>query len=374
MTVDRFIVDVSNHSAGRPTAPIFPANTVLSTVPLQLSYIAPITLGGNEPALEVLLDAGAPDVWVDSVFCTGTNCNGHNKYHPGPKFVNLSIKDTEIYGGGGPDETFITWRVNDSVTFGDITIPTTTLGAAVRIGPDQSYDGNFGIAKAYYAQCSYSNIYPNFVENMYLQGIIKNPVIAFYQLDGSESVPSGVVSQASIGGLDANKFTGQVDWIPMGPQFMWTNPTSTRWVQASPSATVQDATEEFNHPAITFDTGDPGLLGLPHDDWVTLMSLLGAEGPDSNGNYLIPWESTMTWNFYGSQMRNYTFNLADTTTDNGSGFCNPSANDAGDTTNWITGAPFLHQYYIAFHYAANLMGFATRNLGASAAHSSPYFS
>jgi hypothetical protein len=42
----------------------------------------------------------------------------------------------------------------------------------------------------------------------------------------------------------------------------------------------------------------------------------------------------MTWGFQGTQGRNYTFNLANTTSDDGSGFCEPLANDAGDTTNW----------------------------------------
>ncbi|KZT51842.1 acid protease [Calocera cornea HHB12733] len=373
MTVDRFVLDGADAAPAPPVAPTFAADTFIATVPLGFSYHVPIVLGGNQPPLEVLLDTGAPDVWVMSVFCTQDACQGHNQYHPSASFVNLSIEDTESFGDGGPANTFESWRVNDTLTFGDITTPQTTFGAAVQIPTSgEGLDGNVGMAKVFYAQCGNSGNYANFVETMFLQGIIKNPVLAFYQLDGTEDVPPGVVSQGAIGGLDANKFTGEVDWIPMGPQEMWTNPTSKRWVQASPSSDTIDATEQFTHPAITFDTGDPGLLGLPHNDWLTLMSLLGAQGPDSNGNFIIPCDSTMTWNFFGTQMRNYTFNLADTTSDNGSGFCNPSANDAGDTTNWITGVPFIDQYYIAFHYAANLMGFATRNLGASAAGSSPY--
>jgi len=83
--------------------------------------------------------------------------------------------------------------------------------------------------------------------------------------------------------------------------------------------------------------GDPGLLGLPTEDWKTLIAAIGAKGPDSGGNYQFPCNSTMTWNFHGTQGRNYTFNLADITSDDGSGFCQPLANDAGDTTNWYVG-------------------------------------
>jgi hypothetical protein len=34
------------------------------------------------------------------------------------------------------------------------------------------------------------------------------------------------------------------------------------------------------------------------------------------------------------------------------------------------GAPFLDQYYIIFHFVDNVIGFATKNLGASAATTS----
>ncbi|EJU04519.1 hypothetical protein DACRYDRAFT_105575 [Dacryopinax primogenitus] len=150
------------------------------------------------------------------------------------------------------------------------------------------------------------------------------------------------------------------------------SPASQRIVKTSSSSSGVDATNLFNHPVLAFDTGDNQLLGLPHDDWLTLMSLLGAQGSDSNGNFLIPCGSTMTYNFFGTKNREYTFSIADTTTNNGQGFCKPTVIDSGSTTNWITGMPFLHQYYVAFHYTANMMGFGTRNLGASAAQSKPF--
>ncbi|EJU04521.1 acid protease [Dacryopinax primogenitus] len=374
LTVDHFVVDgPPNISARvRASAPTFAADTEITTLPLNFSYHVPLVLGGHQPPVNVLLDAGATNAWVVSTFCTETSCLGHNEYVPSAKFVNLNRTDTLAYGDGGPDATFVTLRVNDSLSFGSLSIPQTTFGAAAQIPSGQDLDGNFGIAKAYYSQCGSTGTYPNFIENMYLQGIIKNPVIAFYQLDGTEGVPQGVISQGTLGGLDANKFTGAVDWIPIGAQSMWTNPASTRFVQASSSSSVINATAQFSHPAITFDTGDPNLLGLPHDDWLVLMNLLGAQGPDSAGNYLIPCGSQMTWNFAGTEGRNYTFSLIQDGTNDGTGFCQPAANDAGDTTNWITGVPFLDQYYIAFHYEANTMGFATRNLGASAASSAPF--
>ncbi|EJT96505.1 acid protease, partial [Dacryopinax primogenitus] len=257
LTVDRFVL------SGSLPAPTFPSNTFISSVPLGFAYHAPIILGGNKPALNVLLDTGAPNVWVISNLCNSNNCAGHNKYAPGPGFQNLSIQDTAVFGSGGPDNTLVTWRVNDSVTWGTSTIAETTIGAAVGIPTGETLDGNFGMAKSAYAKCGAGN-YNNFLENMFMQGDIVNAVIALYQLDGSEGAPSGVTSEGSIGGLDANKFTGSIDWIQMNPQGQWQSPASQRIVKTSSSSSGVDATNLFNHPVLAFDTGDNQLLGLPH--------------------------------------------------------------------------------------------------------------
>jgi len=82
----------------------------------------------------------------------------------------------------------------------------------------------------------------------------------------------------------------------------------------------------------------------------------------------------MTLNFHGTQNRNYTFTLVDPTTAKGK-FCSPAANDAGDTTNWIMGAPFFDHYYTVWYFGDrgvhSTIGFGQKNLGASAAKSNP---
>lgn len=102
------------------------------------------------------------------------------------------------------------------------------------------------------------------------------------------------------------------------------------------SGNTQDGTAQFTHTTLALDTGDPGLLGLPTNDWQTLVQLAGAKS-DGSGGWRFPCAASMTWNFHGTTNRNYTFALADAGSDDGSGFCNALANDAGDTTNWITG-------------------------------------
>lgn len=138
--------------------------------------------------------------------------------------------------------------------------------------------------------------------------------------------------------------------MPVTQDSMWNVPSAQRFVKGA-GATI-NATAKFTHTSIVFDTGrssaspraafqksnigifsgDPGILGIPTNDWNTLSNLIGAQ--TVNGATLFPCSSAITFNFRGTQFRNYTYALVNTNTNNGNGLCTPTANDAGDTTNW----------------------------------------
>lgn len=359
----------------RPTPPSFPSNTHLAEGPLEFSYHVFLALGADSPlnggsghTVDVLFDTGASAAWVDWVGCADPDCGGsHHRFTPSSQhFRNLSIQDT-LFG------SIQTWRVNDTMTLGSLSIPDSTFGAAFVLDAE-SLDGNFGMAKSYCnGQLCVS--YPNFIENSFEQGLLAAPALSFYQLAPDDQPASGVSSKVAVGGVDRNKFTGSMDWIPLTADSMWQVPWSRRFV--SSAAGTVDATLQFNHEIMTFDTGDPGLLGIPSDDWLTLTALIGAF-QDSGGNWLFPCAARLVWNFNGSTNRNYTVVLSDQSTSvnvNGTNFCVPLANDSGNVQNWITGAPFLDQFYISFYYGQRgigaSLGFGTKNLGATAATSSP---
>jgi hypothetical protein len=116
----------------------------------------------------------------------------------------------------------------------------------------------------------------------------------------------------------------------MNQKSMWQSPSQNRTVQVSPgSASIAPA---FGHAVITFDTGDPGLMGLPTDDWTLLVDAVGAF--EDNGEWWFPCQSTMSLGLNGNQGRTYTFALADKTNIGVNGLCGALANDAGPTTNW----------------------------------------
>ena len=73
----------------------------------------------------------------------------HSMYRPSSQhFTNTSIHEQLAYGDGGPANTISMWRVNDTVSFGCASIPSTPFGAADSIpSGGEGLDGNFGIAK-----------------------------------------------------------------------------------------------------------------------------------------------------------------------------------------------------------------------------------
>lgn len=120
----------------------------------------------------VLFDSGASGDWVIWDGCTEDVCGtrpynnplarsrvlrificvnlaGHLTYSESKQhFFNFSIVDVEVFGDGGEANTLDTWRVNDTLGFVNISIPSTTFGAAFHIPTGgEGLDGNFGIAK-----------------------------------------------------------------------------------------------------------------------------------------------------------------------------------------------------------------------------------
>ncbi|EJD42585.1 acid protease [Auricularia subglabra TFB-10046 SS5] len=378
MNIDHFVL---NGVPAPPTAPTFPAGSWIAEAPLEFSYHVRISLGADSPlnggsgdTVNVLFDTGATGTWVIWDGCTQQQCQGHSTYKESSgNFANTTKTDIAVYGDGGPANTLGSWRISDTVTLGNATIPSSTFGACYQVPEGgEGLDGNFGMGKSY-CNGNLCGVYPSFVENMFDQGIISAPVLAFYQLAPNDQPADGVKSVTQVGGIDRNKFKGSMDWVPLTTSSQWQIPNAQRWVTDGSGNTV-DGTPQFTHTTMALDTGDPGLLGLPTNDWNTLVQLAGAKSDSGNG-WRFPCSSTMTWNFHGTETRNYTFALADIGTDDGSGFCNALANDAGDTTNWITGAPFLDQYYVAWYFGnkgvGSTMGFAEKNLDASASTVSP---
>jgi hypothetical protein len=127
----------------------------------------------------VFMDSGAGGSWVVWSGCTDPNCSGHPSYTPSPNAVNFSKSDQEFYTEDSLE--FDSWRMNDTMTFGNVSF-TITFGAAYKLAGPSVDDGNIGVAKAYFIGAACANTYPSFIEYAYLSGAIKSPVLAYYMV------------------------------------------------------------------------------------------------------------------------------------------------------------------------------------------------
>jgi hypothetical protein len=156
-------------------------------------------------------------------------------------------------------------------------------------------------------------------------------LITLYKIMSTDAPAAGLSSVAQIGGLDRNKYTGTMDWIPVDQEAQWISPIQTRTVQVSSTSPL--LTLPFTYQKLLFDTGDPGALGIPTSDWNILVNGLGAKR-DKAGTWWFPCGSTVNLNFKGSAGRNYPILISDQTQENVCGLCPTLANDGGNIPNW----------------------------------------
>jgi hypothetical protein len=349
--------------------------------------------------LLVLMDTGASGSWFFWSGCTDPNCTNHPSYTPSSAAFNFSIVDSEFYTLNGLE--YDSWRMNDTLLFGNISTQA-TFGATFRVPGSQGLDGNMGFAKTCFVGGPCSGTYIGFVEGAYLNGAIKAPVAAYYLVrfllvhyskyqprypSQDQTSGEGVVQ---VGGIDRNKYTGAIDWIPMDNDSKWRSPKQHRTIKASPTAASFNATEYFPSDGFIFDTGFSGYLWIPHNDFLMLVGLASGIDSSGQGTWEFPCDSTMTFNFLGSQGISYTIPLADKSSPGTvSGYCWALAQDGQGSSDWfvflefswflfhnfslcfpyfyrLAGTGFFNNYYMILHYESNMLGFATKNTGPTA--------
>ena len=158
-------------------------------------------------------DTGSSNLWVPSSQCGSIACYLHTKYESDSSSTyKKNGSDFEIRYGSGSLSGFVS---QDTVTIGDITIKhqdfaeaTSEPGLAFAFG---RFDGIMGLG---YDTISVNKIVPPFY-NMIDQGLIDEPVFAFYLGDAEEG------SEVIFGGIDKAHYTGDMVKIPLRRKAYW---------------------------------------------------------------------------------------------------------------------------------------------------------
>ncbi|KAG7859886.1 hypothetical protein KL919_002591 [Ogataea angusta] len=323
-------------------------NTPLTNY-LNAQYFTEIQLGTPGQSFKVILDTGSSNLWVPSSDCTSLACYLHTKYdHDESSTYQKNGSSFSIQYGSGSLEGYVS---EDTLTIGDLVIPkqdfaeaTSEPGLAFAFG---KFDGILGLA---YDTISVNRIVPP-IYNAINLGLLDTPQFGFYLGDTSKSEQDG--GEATFGGYDVSKYTGDITWLPVRRKAYWE-------VKFSGIA-LGDEYAPLENTGAAIDTGT-SLIALPSQLAEILNSQIGAEKSWS-GQYQIDCDKRdslpdLTFNFDGY---NFTISPYDYTLEV-SGSCisafTPMDLPAPIGPMAIIGDAFLRRYYSVYDLGRDAVGLA----------------
>mmetsp|Transcript_8971 Transcript_8971/g.11880 ORF Transcript_8971/g.11880 Transcript_8971/m.11880 type:complete len:389 (-) Transcript_8971:294-1460(-) len=309
---------------------------------MNAQYYGVISLGTPAQDFEVVFDTGSSNLWVPSSQCW-LSCGFHSKYHSGNSLTyDEDGTDFDIMYGSGPVKGFFS---EDTLTLGDMEVEhqlfaevtnAQGLGPGYKLG---KFDGILGMA---FDSISIENA-PTPMHNLVEQGLIEEPLFAFYLGDNSPG-------ELTIGGMDPDHYTGVIHYIPLKSATYWA-------VELGDFKVGSDSMTSLTTAIIDSGTS---LLAGPTSEVEAIAAKIGAT-KFMAGEYLVDCDAELPdFNFeLGGQT--YTLEGSDYVIED-SGIClfamigldlDPSAEQL-----WILGDVFMRKYYTVFHYGEEKVGFA----------------
>jgi saccharopepsin len=195
-----------------------------------------------------VLDTGSSNLWVPSSECNSIACYLHNKYDSSASSTyKANGSEFEIHYGSGSLTGFVsqdTFQIGDlKVKKQDFAEATSEPGLAFAFG---RFDGIMGLG---YDTISVNKIVPPFY-NMLDQGLLDEPVFAFYLGDTNEQQES----EAVFGGIDESHYSGELVKLPLRRKAYWEVDLD--------AITFGDETAEMDNTGVILDTGT-SLIALP---------------------------------------------------------------------------------------------------------------
>ncbi|KAI5618628.1 cathepsin D precursor, partial [Silurus asotus] len=314
-----------------------------------MAYFGKVGIGSPPQYFYLHFDTGSSTLWVNSVYCNSDACSNHPLFNPNKSSTFTSNQQPfSVKYGTGSVQGFLG---NDTVTMGQLVVTDQQIGLST-VEPGDHFarplhDGLMGLAFR-------PSDYPTIVNTMVQEGVIDEPIFAFYLSSNDERG-----SEVMFGGVDPNYYQGQINWVPVQHDSHWqlifegfeVNHQSTGYCD-------QGCT------AIT-DTGT-SLLLCPPQYVDSLHQLLGAQ-QDSNGNYVFDCGAvsslpTLTFIMNGAHLHlpgtAYVLGNGDSSSYCMSGIRTSHTQYRDGYPYWILGDVFLRQFYSVFDQGNARVGFA----------------
>ncbi|KAI2636278.1 acid protease [Hypomontagnella submonticulosa] len=275
------------HSTNKKVFSDFGDKRAITTVPLanrsDVAYYAQLDIGTPAQQVYVQLDTGSFELWVnpdcsdlqgsaDVRFCRAV---GH--YEPSSSSTSAQIAGTKTlrYGIGSAKIQYVA----DDIGLAGTNSKLKGVQFGVAIDTVDEFAGILGIGHGVNVTIRYKN----FIDELEAQGVTQTK--AFSLALGSKDEQEGVII---FGGLDAGKFTGNLQTLPILPAAESPDQVPRYWVNMSSLSLTppsgQTKVYENTTMAVFLDSGATLTL-LPTTLANSIAADFGAQVTDSNGFY-----------------------------------------------------------------------------------------
>ncbi|KAJ1337421.1 candidapepsin [Microdochium nivale] len=254
-----------------------------------IAYYARLEIGNPPQSQYVLLDTGSYELWVnpdctalqneqDQRFCQAL---GHYDASASSTAVSLGENKTLQYGIGSVTFDYYTETVGLGAGAPDAILQQLQFGVARKIK-----DGTSGILGLGYGK-DLTIEYPNFIDQLFEQGVTQTK--AFSIALGSKNNQEGIVM---FGGVDAGKFSGSLQTLPIIPASESPDGSSRYWVELSAinlsspgSAEVAEKTYDGSRDIAAFLDSGTTMTLLPTALARSIAADFGGSEPDADGHF-----------------------------------------------------------------------------------------
>ncbi|KAJ7042803.1 acid protease [Mycena alexandri] len=309
----------------------------------ETEWTGAISIGTPAQNFQIDFDTGSADLWVVSSDCTGSACSSHSKFSTSSS--STAREESGSFSIQYGDKSTVISVAGVEVK-GQFFSPVNTLSSSFAQDPA---DGILGLAFP-----AISNLnQPPFFDAAHDQGAIEANQFGFFL--------AGSGSELYLGGVDASKFTGDIEYHGVDTSTGFWEITGGS-VKVGSSLPLLGIGSVKNIEAI-IDSGTTIMYGPPSAVGEIYAQVPGAALFDAqNGYYLFPCESPpqIAFNWGGADWVISAENINLGTTTAGSSDCVGAlaAKDFGLGSTFVLGDSFMKNSYVVFDADRNAVGFA----------------
>ncbi|RAH43109.1 pepsin-like aspartic protease [Aspergillus brunneoviolaceus CBS 621.78] len=322
-------------------------------------YAITLNLGTPSQAVEVILDTGSSDLWVNAGNSSSDNPYGVFDSSSSSTFKVVNDEFAIMYvDGSGAIGDYVT----DTVAFGNVTLTDFQFGLAEESSTQQGVCG-IGYASNEYADLRNDEGYANLPEALVNQGYIKSAAYSLW-LDDIDAGEGTIL----FGGINTAKYVGSLHTLPIQAEQgeyseLAVNLSGVHVTKAGKSISVNNTA----FPAVSVLDSGTSLTYLPTGTALDIIDAVGGEYYESQGLAVLKCDTAKKSDYeivFAFSGFNLSIPLSDMLLEASFGYCAFGIAPESETASggiYLLGDTFLRSAYVVYDLANNEIHLAKTN-------------